>query len=306
MRLLIFFALSFQLVQAAIPIQFAIPEVKIVEQIPEKERDFAFIIPGKLETYIYNSEEDYYRDYQKSYFAVTCRKGGWDCLRHYEILANGCIPYFVDLEQCPPNTMFALPKELILEAMHLKGVSYLHIDHDKFDKAKYFKILKKLLDYTRKHLTTKSMAAYLLNQLNYHGEGKILYLSQDPYPDYMRCVMLIGLKELLGARVVDFPKIDHIYKTYPKDEKRLYGKGFSYTKIVDDPEVDRTDLADRINKKEFDLIIYGSVHRGMPFHALVLKNYQEHEIAYLCGEDGHKCEFSALPNLFIREFDCLN
>ena len=29
----------------------------------------------------------------KKYFWITI-KAGWDCLRHYEILMNGCIPYF--------------------------------------------------------------------------------------------------------------------------------------------------------------------------------------------------------------------
>src|SRR5579862_7558259 len=127
------------------PLQFGIPESKIVRGIPKKDRDFAFIIPRQLETYIYTEEADYYRDYQRSYFAITCAKGGWDCMRHYEILANGCIPYFVDIDKCHPDTMKFLPKELIKQAMALPGVSYLKIDHAKFDKAKYNQILAQLL-----------------------------------------------------------------------------------------------------------------------------------------------------------------
>ena len=116
MRLLLPFAIiilvGFTLAADPYPIQFAIPESKIVNKIPEKSSDFAFLVPGKLDTYIYNTESDYYRDYQKSYFALTCKKGGWDCLRHYEILANGCIPYFTDLDQCHPKTMLFFPKRL--------------------------------------------------------------------------------------------------------------------------------------------------------------------------------------------------
>lgn len=37
-------------------------------------------------------EHRYYDDYSRSYFAVTRRKGGWDCMRHYEILAAGTHP----------------------------------------------------------------------------------------------------------------------------------------------------------------------------------------------------------------------
>lgn len=284
------------------PLSFAIPENKIVRKIPEKTQDFAYIIPGQLHTYIYTNEKDYYLDYQRSYFAVTCRKAGWDCMRHYEILANGCIPYFLDLDSCPEKTISHLPKELIKEAMNLEGVSYLHIDHSRFDKKKYRKILKKLLHYTKKHLTTRQMAHYVLKTINYTGEGNILYLSHDPYPDYMRCLMLTGLKELLGDRIVDIPKIDHIYNSYPEDVNLLYGRGMSYTKNIDDLPVDRENIEERIRNKEFDLVIYGSVHRGLRYIHLVQEVYETEKIVYICGEDAHICCYEHLPNLFLREF----
>ena len=36
-------------------------------------------------------------------------------MRHYEILACGCIPIFENLENCPEKTMFNFPKEIIKE-----------------------------------------------------------------------------------------------------------------------------------------------------------------------------------------------
>jgi len=291
------------------PIQFAIPESKIVQDIPQKDRDFAFIVPGDIRTYVYQNEADYYKDYQRSYFAITCKKAGWDCMRHYEILANGCIPYFVDLDYCDEDTMHFLPRELIKEAMNLEGVSYLHIDHKKFDRKKYDEILKKLLAHTREYLTTKQMASYVLKTVNYSGNGNILYLSQDPSPDYMRCLMLIGFKELFQNRVVDIPKIEHIYLSYPGNIQNLYGRGMTYSKIVPDLPVDRTHIEQRIRNKEFDLIIYGSVHRGMPYYDLVKQCYEPEKIVYFCGEDLkegsglHVCPYTHLPNFFLREFE---
>ncbi len=284
------------------PISFSIPECKIVREIPEKELDFAPLIPGDMTTYIYDTEDAYYKDYQRSYFAVTQKKAGWDCMRHYEILANGCIPYFVDLEKCDPDTMYFMPRELILEAMNLEGVSYLHIDHEKFDRERYFKILDSLLDYTRMHLTTKAMARYLLETSNYTGEGKILYLSIGTSPDYMRCLTLIGLKELYQDMVVDVPKICHIYNTYG-DVQGLYGRGISYTKILQDQDVDRENIEQRIKNKEFDLVVYGCVHRGLPFLELVQQIYEPEKVIYICGEDNHVCPYTTLPNFFLREFE---
>lgn len=287
------------------PIQFGISESKIVSEIPPKDRDFAFIIPGQTHTYIYDNEEEYYKDYQRSYYAITSKKGGWDCMRHYEILANGCIPYFIHLEDCDFKTMPFLPRELILEAMNLPGVSYLKIDHQFFDKNRYEELLQKLLIYTKKFLTTRSIAQYVLDIMNYSGHGKILFLSYDTYTDYMRCNLLVGLKELLGSSVVDVPKIPHIYSNYQGNIRNLYGKGISYTKIVEDDFVDRHNIIRRIKNKEFELIIYGSVHRGLLLHELVKNTYPSEKIAYVCGEDFHDCTYASLPNLFLREFEAL-
>ena len=66
------------------PISFSMPPEKIVEKIPEKTRVVAHIIPGNSSTYIYDSEESYYQGYKESFFGITMKKGGWDCMRHYD------------------------------------------------------------------------------------------------------------------------------------------------------------------------------------------------------------------------------
>jgi hypothetical protein len=288
-------------------IGYSIPEEKIVTKIPDKDLDFAYIIPGDNNTYIYRREADYYEGYQRAYYGLTKKKTGWDCLRHYEILANGCIPYFLDLDQCEPNTMYFMPKDLILEAMHLEGVSYMQIDHSKFNRERYFEILDLLLKHTREHLTCRKMALHLLNTMNYSGQGKILVLCQDTAAEYLRDLILIGLKQQFQNRIVDFPKIDHIYQNCTQNLDNIYGLGFSYTKIVPDLEVDRANIAERISNKEFDMIIYGEIHKGgLPFYDLVKEKYGMNEIAYIyCEENpGIFCSYD-LPNLFIREY-CLH
>lgn len=136
------------------PINFCIPKKLIVKEIPKKERDYATIIPGDKSTYIYTEEKPYFEDYQRSYFGVTCKKGGWDCLRHYEILMNGCIPLFSDLEQCPEFTMTRFPKKLVIEA-------YNKIKEGN-DLSFYEEYVNLLLDHTRKNLTTEEVAKSIL------------------------------------------------------------------------------------------------------------------------------------------------
>ena len=47
------------------------------------------------------------------------RKKGWDCLRHYEIIASGSVPFFEDYESIPKFTMFNYPKTLQKKANDL-------------------------------------------------------------------------------------------------------------------------------------------------------------------------------------------
>jgi hypothetical protein len=139
-----------------LPITFGIPTDKLATTTVLKTQEYATCIPGQPETYIFKSEQPYYEDYQKSYYGVTMKKAGWDCMRHYEILGNNCIPYFVGLEDCPKNTLANLPKELLLEAKDLAR---------NFDEQKYFLILNELFDYTKNNLTTKNLANYILSKI---------------------------------------------------------------------------------------------------------------------------------------------
>ena len=96
-----------------IPLTFAIPKCKVRSYVPPKTKVLASLIPGRIETYVFDDEKAYFDDYAESMFAVTRKKGGWDCLRHYEILANGCIPYFENLRFCPSHTLVTLPKRFL-------------------------------------------------------------------------------------------------------------------------------------------------------------------------------------------------
>jgi hypothetical protein len=98
------------------PIAFSIPEQKIVPAPPAKTKDFpAHIVdpelvrrlPGATTGYVFANEADYYEDLRSARFGITTKRVGWDCLRHYEIAANGAVPCFRDLaskpETCAPH-----------------------------------------------------------------------------------------------------------------------------------------------------------------------------------------------------------
>jgi hypothetical protein len=286
------------------PIGFSIPACKLIGSVQLKTQKYGTVIPGNSRTYIFHNEKDYYNDYSKSIFGLTKCKGGWDCLRHYEILANGCIPWFEGLERCPVNTMTFLPKQLIMEAMQTCQTE------TNLNSERIMNYSNQLLEYTRSHLTTTAMAKYILETIGKSDVTSILYLSQDPSPDYLRCLTLEGFKELFGAQCHDVPCIPHLYMQYGEENaKRIYGKGISYTCILDrttyrDESRDATVLED-IRSHRYDIVIYGSIHRGMPYWDEVNRVYDKNEIVLMCGEDLHNCKmketFGKDYNLFVRE-----
>ena len=183
-----------------LPIQFAIPKEKILRQVNTKPKNLlAPLIPGRLNTYIYNDEIDYYKMYQESIFALTYKKAGWDTLRHYEILMNGGLPIFLDIENCPVNTMRNFPKKDIINIKNkyetilqnyfpTKIFKYKFLNFKSFKNyflnlfsnkknidyfiekdEEIFELKSKLLNFTKKNLTTYKLAEYVINSLkNYH------------------------------------------------------------------------------------------------------------------------------------------
>lgn len=219
----------------------------------------------------------YYQEYSKSYYCIDHKKGGWDSLRHWEIIASGCMPYFIDLEYCPEYTLYHLPKQLLIEARELPGVTFnceefkVEIDFKIFPKERYFDLLEKLLAHARKYLTTEAMAKYVLEDVLKIGEWKktktktnnnttplkILYLqkrvskaSRKGRGSYNSWLLLHGLREYFSNKnnnfnrregiVVDAePIIKFLYKEFEFVYKRdeLYGKGFSYAFLMENDKV---------------------------------------------------------------------
>jgi Methyltransferase domain len=292
------------------PISFAIPKSKIRNNLAEKTKMFGRIVPGDYSTYGFSDENSYYDDYASSVFGLTKRKLGWDCMRHYEILANGCIPYFENIDACPRSIMTHLPKELIKSAM--KDIQ--PIDESTLTNKRELitKYSNELLEYTRNNLTTEKMASYILNVSGNSDAKSVLYLSPHPYSDYLRDLMLHGFKELFKTKCHDVPRVNHIYVGHNIEKKDMYGCGFSYSEILDpaeyrDAENDNTIIEDIRNKK-YDIVVYGSLHRGLPYLELVQQTYSKDKIIMLCGEDSHGCVVGE-PfikqgyNVFIRELE---
>ena len=251
-----------------------------MSSVPEKTQLQSFVVPD-ARSFGPGEQQLYYNEYRRSRFAATRKKGGWDCMRHYEILANGCIPIFENLEACPYFTMTTFPKELVLKANREL------LPWDDAYIPKYNEIVEQLLDHCRTYCSVSARTESVLRK--FPGAKKVLMLSGRRFENYSREMLAIGLRRKLGANFVDYPKLDVLYDT--ADLSKAYGYGYSYGGLLPDIPVDRHITIGRIRAHEFDVIIYGKVGYGEEpdgsTHVIdVPRNYPPNEIAFLYGGDG--------------------
>lgn len=275
------------------PLSYSIPDEYIVNETPTKKHVNASLIPGFQQTYIFSSsdEEKYHQIYRDSIFGITTKKGGWDCLRHYEILANGCIPIFTDLDKCPHDTLTTFPKKLVQGCIEDYKAGY-----DIKERA------DKILQHTKEYCTTSYSAKYFLSKyeestcVDKNKIKNILLITCHQGVNYTRETLWIGLKrhiQSISGVAVEYPKIPYLYKNENIDN--LYGRGFGYSrKLDDDYNFSHDEIIDKIKTRFWDMIIFGKIgpdelfegtSPNIPLWHDVIENYDKNHIVFLYGGD---------------------
>ena len=87
----------------------------------------------------------------------------------------------------------------------------------------------------------------------------VLFLA-EPGEDYVADSLFHGLRTLLGADAVDFPRREPLYIGGAPGRK-LYGRGFGLYRTLEDIPVDRERVLERAAAGEFDLVVTGAIWR---------------------------------------------
>ncbi|CAF3363021.1 unnamed protein product [Rotaria sp. Silwood2] len=284
-------------------------QLKIIDQIclPKKSKDFSDLIPRKLKTYKFGFENelDYRRLYSTAYFAITMKKGGWDCNRHYEIISSGTMPFFDQLNKAGNYTLSLLPKSILYEAQTIPGY------------------------YAKHRLTTVKIVEYILNIIRYpiksSKKHSILYISHEQF-DYMKDFMLHGFTRIFEENLYVFKPPKYMYeyptsKMWNQEETKdyfkhtLYGFGYGYKLALKNYvrlyERDKKNLHDEtiiennIKAKNYSLIVFGSILRNNKLFSLTIKHYERSRIVLIDGEDASKhkdrSEYAKWGTYFLRE-----
>jgi hypothetical protein len=279
------------------PLAYCIPDEYIVDDntaMLNKHIIISDLIPGQLETYRFGKgeEDDYKKMYRESLFAYTRKKGGWDCLRHYEIMANGCIPIFKELDKCPPETLISFPKELIINANKTL------LPWKSHNMNKYNEYVKNMLDFVRKNCSATATAKYFLSKLKNTNPNKVLLIMGNCGINYSRETLWIGLHNIItsnGGVAVEYPSMDFMYNDYSGNKGDLYGNGFTYAGILTRTNImSNKEIEEKTREGYWDLVIYGKVgpdegwegsFPNMPLWNDVVKRYGSHQLVFLYGGD---------------------
>jgi len=316
------------------PLPYCIPDECVVSASasasspPKKQSIWATHYISQTGEHNYNfnhfQENEYNEMYRLSYFGKTERRGGWDCLRHYEIMANGCIPVFPSLEECPADTMISFPKKLVIDASR-------ELQPDALDEIQYNLYRQNILEHLQEHCTVTSTARYFFqtlenricqnNQKYYlcysptektpnkpvsffpHYPKKVLLIRGDIGVNYSRELLWIGIKRIIREQTgghchaVEYPKIHYLYKSfYENDKKHIYGNGFSYSRRLEDDPTETTpdEIIEKTKMGYWDLIIYGKCGRDenaegslphLPLWEHIYKKYPKNRIVCIYGGD---------------------
>jgi hypothetical protein len=262
------------------PISFSIPRI-IVEKPIEKNLLVSDVKPSI--PYSFLDEEDYLHQYERSSYALSFKKGGWDCFRHLEIMASGSIPLMPDASQIPDYTMTHYPKRFL--QLMAKDLTLL--------KTPPGIVQDLLISWVKECLTSQKMAEYMLSTANCDS-GNLVFIDLEigNRCDYLGVMTLIGLKQLMGKKVTSLVKCDYIYEDYIGDTRLLYGRGFGYTKILNpevrekEANVDTSNLDEVVDYVEqFGTIVINMRESNVEVAIALNKSRVSSKIIYLWGGD---------------------
>lgn len=122
--------------------------------------------------YCFTEEDEYYADMAKSWFGLSCMRGGFDALRHYEIIAAGALllyrDYHVKPPFCPP---ISLPTISYSSLDELHTIMNSLVIDNKPTKA-YMDLLLEQREWLKNNATEKAIGKYVLQVLNKELERK--------------------------------------------------------------------------------------------------------------------------------------
>jgi len=185
--------------------------------------------------YKFTEEKEYYDDLARSFFGITMRKGGWDCMRHYEILAAGTVVMFKHFDdkpepcapRCPHFISYTDKKDFMEKANRLVVAGR--------PTEEYMRILQAQRDWLLTNATATARTRQLLGQIEEYFAGK----PAEPMPKLgfrwlrrlrIRC---FWFKEETMLRMITFVKQNgFVDRFYYRVFRKIPGMGKFISRVL--------------------------------------------------------------------------
>jgi hypothetical protein len=335
-------------------------DVQNSKVMPVFEKIFGFsrMRPQSLSSskrYGINEEHIMQFELKLSFYGLTSRRWGWDCLRHYELLGLGVVPFFVDLPLAPLYSMAGLPRNELLSVLQRPEVKHVgfvspstsptegpyfifkgtnaqpgganvefiprnpEVIFSAMDRSNYSALQQQLLGYARKYLTTRAIAASLLERIGHRNATKVLHICGHNRLEFLQMSLLHGLVDL-GIDVTSFPIIQGHYQRPRKEVRTIdtmknlrdrwlvaHGNGFAWGFRVPSPRTTVERLHERIAKREFDVVAFSFTSyanlESLPFFDDVVRSYPRSHLVFVNGDDFFNGDADPTPiNLRAEKF----
>lgn len=250
-----------------------------------KRQLLSSVVPGT--PYSFTDFASYLNQYEDSAFAITFKKGGWDCFRHLEILRSACIPLMPDAREIPDFTMVHYPKELLASVLEQEAVV----------NDGHIIIPEVALEKVREQLASVQMANYMLRCVAYEG-GPVLFVDENlpQEADYLSVLTLIGLKQSLGQDLHVMHPVPYIYENYAGETRNLYGRGFGYSRVLPDALKSKNERSEKrlaepdqifnpLFLSNYSKVIVGNLSKSMNLVQELEKSHEAEKCIYLRGDD---------------------
>ena len=243
------------------PISFSSPYRCASDPKQFREKTISDIVPGR--PYSFDSQHEYYSEYAASSYAISHKKGGWDCFRHIEILMNGAIPLMPDAFEIPKYSMVHYPKGTLKCTAKMSEGQI---------RTPNFSTRAKLIRFFNENLTSRAMTDYMLRCARVQNSERILFIDHRlPFsPDYQSIFTLIGLKQTFGNSCTAMQPVSYLYEGWRGASRSLYGRGFGYARSLPGITADSHRLimslksvVKRLKQQEYDLVVFGSIMRNL-------------------------------------------
>lgn len=114
---------------------------------------------------------------------------------------------------------------------------------------------------------------------------RVIYITAHGQ-DNLEDAVFHGLRSLFGEDCVEYPKKERMYSNFaPPPDLHVYGRLFTLWKTLDDIDVDRSIVYERIKKGDYDLLFFGNIHRSFPIFRDVYQYLDQRKTILLDGED---------------------